>query len=109
MVRRKKARTASPAGAARPVEPTGEETRLGTFGTNPVVFTLYEVPDEHDEGPEYRVYGDDGAGERLVCWFLADAEAAPVWRGAWNGDDMCVWIEDQARKLVANPEPDAGT
>jgi hypothetical protein len=104
---RKKAEAGSPVGAARPVEPTGEETSLGTFSKRPVVFTVYEAPVKTDEGSEYRVYGDDGAGPRLICWFTDDSEAAPVWRGAWNGDEWCVWIEEQARKLAANPE--AGT
>jgi hypothetical protein len=99
--------TATAVGAARPVEPTGEETLLGTFGSDPIVFTVYEVP-RADEGPEYRVYGNDGPGPRLVCWFTSDPDTAPIWRGAWNGDDMCSRIEDRARTIIANPEPDAG-
>jgi hypothetical protein len=80
---RKKAEAGSPVGAARPVEPTGEETSLGTFSKRPVVFTVYEAPVKTDEGSEYRVYGDDGAGPRLICWFTDDSEAAPgVFRSA---------------------------
>ncbi|THV35696.1 hypothetical protein [Glycomyces buryatensis] len=102
--RRKNTSTNAPtAEAARPVEPTGKETPLGTFGTDPVVFTVLEVPDSGDEGTEYRVYVNDGpAGPRLVCWFTSDPEAEPVWRGAWNGDGMCGRIEAKARKIIAN-------
>jgi hypothetical protein len=112
MLKRRRKNTSSTATVvepARPVEPTGKETLLGTFGTDPIAFTVYEVAGE-DEGPEYRVYGNDGpAGPRLVCWFTADPEAEPVWRGAWNGDDMCRRIEERARTIIANPESGTGS
>ncbi|MFG3343356.1 hypothetical protein [Glycomyces sp. NPDC048151] len=92
---------------ARPVTPTGEETRLGGWGGKLFAFTVYEVEDAEGE-PEYRVYVDDGPGERLVCWFTSDREAAPVWRGAWNGDQWCARIEERARAIVANPEAAGG-
>lgn len=104
MVRRKRAEPSDP--IARPVQPFGDETRLGTFTCGKLVtFTVYQAPGESGT-PEYRVYATDGpAGPHLVCYFTPDRETPPVWRGAWNGDDWSVWIEKRARKVVANPEP----
>lgn len=78
MPRRTKVKTGSPVGTARPITPTGQETRLGTFGTKPIRFTVYEVPGE-DDGPEYRVYGDDGVGPRLVRVHVVNAAPGALW------------------------------
>jgi hypothetical protein len=103
MLKRKKSNPGL-VGTARPTEPTGKETYLGTFGSDPIVFTVYEAESEQAEGVEYRVYGDDGPGPRLVCWFTPDPEEAPVWRGAWNGDRTCGRIEARTREIIANPQ-----
>lgn len=107
----RKAKTDSPVGTARPVQPIGDEIRLGEFSRGKLVsFTVYQVPGEADDTPEYRVYDTDGpAGPRLVCHFTPDRETSPVWRGAWNGDDWCGWIEEQARDIIADPQPDVGS
>ncbi|WP_026929386.1 hypothetical protein [Glycomyces tenuis] len=53
-------------------------------------------------GRRFRVDCSDGNGPGEVCTFTSDE--SPTWRGAWNGDEWCVWIEAEARKVVKQPE-----
>lgn len=105
----KRRKTSTTTSTARPIVPVGDETHLGTFHRgNVIAFDVYEVPSETEGTTEYRVYGDDGPGPRLICWFTSAPETPPIWRGAWDGDAWCGWIEEQARKCIANPEARSG-
>lgn len=69
---------------------------LGEFKRGPAIFFIYRTaPDT------YRIdFRDNGGGPSKVCEFTADT--APRWRGAWNGDEWCSWIEAQARSVIGH-------
>ena len=72
-----------------------DEVFLGEFRRGPANFLVYRT-----EPGAYRVDCRDSlnAGPSEVCRFTVDG--APVWRGAWNGDQWCDWITAQTRKVV---------
>ncbi|WP_026924430.1 hypothetical protein [Glycomyces arizonensis] len=67
---------------------------LGEFKRSPATFFV------HQTAPgAYRIdFRDNGGGPSEVCAFTT--EAAPRWRGAWNGDQWCAWIEAEARSII---------
>lgn len=72
-----------------------DEVFLGEFRRTPADFLVYQT------GPDaYRVDCCDSpnAGPGEVCRFTADT--APVWRGAWNGDEWCPWILAEAHTII---------
>lgn len=73
---------------------------LGEFRRGPAVFAVFRF----DPG-SYRVECDDGNGPSAVCRLSDHPGDEPRWHGAWNGDRWCAWIEAQARKVIADPEP----
>ena len=36
--------------------------------------------------------------------FTDDPEDLPVWNGAWNNDEWCIWILRRAFALIAAPD-----
>lgn len=76
---------------------------LGYFHREPVVFSVFQTSPTPGE---YRVDGNDGAGPREICRLTDEPGSTPVWRGAWNNDEWCDWIEAEARKLIAEPRRD---
>lgn len=88
----------------------GVDGYLGCFRRKPAVFSVYQVspvPHRYTPGPaEFLVDVNDGAGARECCRFTDDPEDVPEWNGAWNGDDWCPWILEQAKACVADPDDD---
>jgi hypothetical protein len=82
-------------------QPPERERRLGSFRRGPALFTVVQTSVEPET---YRVDSDDGAGPRPCCILREDSGASPEWRGAWNRDEWCDWIEEQARALIQRPE-----
>lgn len=69
---------------------------LGEFRREPADFLVFRT------GPDaYPVDCRDSpkTAPSEVCRFTADT--APVWRGAWNGDQWCAWIESEARRIIS--------
>jgi hypothetical protein len=79
---------------------------LGDFRRGPAVFSLHrEAATTHPFGPaEYRIECNDGAGPRVICRFVDEPDSVPEWFGAWQRDEWCPWILDQAHRLIAAPE-----
>lgn len=77
-----------------------DDRYLGEFRRGPAIFTVFQTA---VEPRSYRVDCSDGNGPGEVCIFNEHPGSAPKWRGAWNGDEWCRWIETEARKVIANP------
>ncbi len=77
-----------------------DDRYLGEFRRGPAIFTVFQTA---VEPRSYRVDCSDGNGPGEVCTFNEHPGSAPKWRGAWNGDEWCRWIETEARKVIANP------
>jgi hypothetical protein len=72
---------------------------LGEFRRDPADFGVYRT------GPDaYRVDCRDSpnGGPSEVCRFTADTD--PVWRGAWNGDEWCLWILAETQAIIKRPK-----
>jgi hypothetical protein len=86
----------------------GVDGYLGDFRRGPAVFTLYHLGFDHPARAErinaYLLDVDDGAGPRECCRFTDDAEDAPEWARAWQGDEWCLWIMAQCLAFIAEPE-----
>ncbi|GAB3659183.1 hypothetical protein [Glycomyces tarimensis] len=74
-----------------------EPAYLGEFRRGPAIFTVFALPGSD----RLRVDCNDGNGPSEVCTFMSDQH--PAWRGAWNGDDWCPWIEAEARRIAREP------
>ena len=82
---------------------------LGGFTRYTARFSVYELGPSLNGFPDFPnrflVDVDDGAGPRECCRFTDAADDEPVWNGAWNGDEWCLWIMEQSRALM----PDLGS
>jgi hypothetical protein len=76
---------------------------LGDFVREPVVFSVHQTSPTPGD---YRVLANDGAGPREICTLTDEPGSTPVWRGRWNNDEWCDWIETETRKLIAQPRRD---
>ncbi|THV41104.1 hypothetical protein [Glycomyces buryatensis] len=83
--------------------PPGGEHRMGSFKRGPAAFTIFKISG-HPAPNRYRVDCDDGNGPNEVCTFSNKPGESTRWRGAWNNDEWCQWIEEQACKLIAESE-----
>jgi hypothetical protein len=79
---------------------------LGDFTRGPAVFTLYRLGADqgrYPNGPvEYLIDVDDGVGPRECGRFTDEPGRPTTWNRAWNGDDWCPWILEQAFALIAD-------
>lgn len=79
------------------------ELCLGKFRRWRAEFSVIFVEAPPGTAHTYRVDCDDGVGPHEVCRFDDAPDEPVIWRGAWNGDEWCDWIMEQARELVARP------
>ncbi|THV37766.1 hypothetical protein [Glycomyces buryatensis] len=79
--------------------PPGGQRRIGTFRRGPANFTVWQTTG-HPAPNRYRIDCDDGNGANEVCTFSNKPGESTRWRGAWNNDEWCPWIEEQARNLI---------